>query len=298
MPVNAAKSTEAKLVADKADTKFANFYVKQGRLFYHTLRNGKTWVVTKVAAGSGQLQWIASGKLPYKELTIDNTSFYLTVNTKPEITETSENCMVLYTLPLKGGVPKAINAKYPLALNWADSGAWLSGYYFYNKNIEVDLEGAYDYTTGLGFVLGMNSKAFQLHKTGIVEAVSVDATKIAFSDVDGKAYVSTIKDSKVISTKTLPFTDTYFLRNLYSKGKVSATLFFTKSAVYKLLPDLSVKKIVATEWSQFVTDKEIPGFFYTNTVDDNKLYWSSEDGKTNKNLNTDTVDDLLVVSQQ
>jgi cold shock CspA family protein len=298
-PVNAFKSSEAKLVADKVDGKNPSFHLKQGRIVYHSLKNNKPWVVTKNADGTGQPVWIASGVLHEDGPTADTNFLYLAVDTKPEITNIAVDSYILYMLPIKGGVVKAVNAKYPLNYNWAASGQWLTGGgYVYNKNIGLDLEGIFDYTTGTGFILGTNGKAVQVHKNPIEEAFTLDANRIAFRDATGKAYISTLKDNKLVSTKTLPLTNTYYIDQLYSQGKVSATLFFTEGAVYKLAPDVSVKQVIDADWSVYITNREVPGFFYINQDDNDTLYWTTGDGKINKSLETGPVDALLAVAQQ
>lgn len=298
-PVNVAKSSEAKLVADKVDGTNPSFYLKQGRIVYHSLKNNKPWVVTKNADGNGQPVWIAGGVLHEDGPTADTNFLYLAVDTKPEITDIAVDSYILYMLPIKGGAVKAINAKYPLNYNWAASGQWLAGSgYVYNKNIGLDLEGIFDYTTGTGFILGTNGKAVQVHKNSIEEAFTLDANRVAFRDAAGKAYISTLKDNKVVGTKTLPLTNTYYIDQLYSQGKVSATLFFTEGAVYKLAPDLSVKQVIDADWSVYITNREVPGFFYINQDDNDTLYWTTGDGKINKSLETGPVDALVAVAQQ
>lgn len=298
-PVNAVKSSEAKLVADKVDGKHPSFYLQQGHIVYHSLKNNKPWVVAKKANGTGQPIWVAGGVLHEDGPSADTNFLYLAVDTKPEITNLAVDCYILYMLPTKGGAVKAVNAKYPLNYNWAASGQWLAGSgYVYNKNIGLDPEGIFDYATGTGFVLGTNGKAVQVHKKAIEEAFTLDANRIAFRDAAGKAYISTLKDNKLVSTKTLPLTNTYYIDQLYTQGKVSATLFFTEGVVYKLAADLSVKPIIAADWSEFITNREVPGFFYINQDDDATLYWTTGDGKINKSLETGPVDALVAVAQQ
>lgn len=296
---NASKATEAKLVADMADKNYPGFIVSDGRIYYNALKSGRTtWVASKPADGSGQVQWIAAGAIPNPWFTrTDNSSLYLMINTKPQETQYSTNCMVLYSLPRKGGSPKAINPKSPLDANAVDSGWWANGYYMYNKDIRLAGDGKFDYSKGKGHLLSMDGKTIQLHKTGVLEMANVGTDKLAFVDEAGKGFVSTIQNGKVTNTKALSISNAGYVRNLMTNGKVRATMLFAESGAYMLKPDLSLEKLVGVEWDLCMYKDDVSGFFYVNAGDNGRLYRMNDDGKTNTKLSDEKVDRLVLISK-
>lgn len=298
-PGNAKNASEAKLITDMADVNYPQFSIVDGRVYYNALKSGcTTWVASKAADGSGQVQWVAEGAIPSSwYVHTDNSSIYLMVNTKPEETRYSLDCMVLYSLPRKGGEAKAINPKAPIDTNAVNSGWWVNGYFIYNNGIELGSEDEYDYKKGQGFAIDINGNAIQLHNTGIHEAANVGTNKLVFVDADGKAFVSTINGSKVESKKELPISDAWYVRNLVTDGKVTATMLFANSGTYMLQSDLSLKKIVGVEWDLCIYRDDVPGFFFVNAGDNGRLYHMSSNGETSTKLCDEKVNRIVLISK-
>ncbi|MCE5168873.1 DUF5050 domain-containing protein [Paenibacillus profundus] len=299
-PANAADAAEAKLVADMADVKHPRFTIVDGRIYYNALKNGRTtWVASKAADGNGQVQWIGAGAFedPWFVRT-DSASAYIMVNTKPEETNYSTDCMVLYSVPRKGGAPKAINPKSPLDTNSVYSGGWANKYYLFNKGIVLGTDGDYNYAKAKGQVMTMDGKTIPLHKTGVLEIANVGTDKLAFVDGAGKAYVSTFKNNKIVSTKALSVNNVGYVRNLLTDGKVRATMLFASSGAYMLKSDLSLQKMVGVEWDLCLYKDDVSGFFYVNAGDNGRLYHMNDDGKTSTKLSDEMIDRIVLISKQ
>lgn len=296
---NANDSKEAKLVADMADVNFSGFIVKDGRIYYNARKSGRTtWVASKAADGSGQVQWIAQGALPdpwYSRT--DATNLYLIVNTKPEETQYSVNCMVMYVVPKKGGAAKALNPKNPIDTNAVHSGWWANGYYMFNKDIRLGSDDDFDYTMGKGTLLKTDGTVIPLHKTGIYELANVGTDKLVFVDANGKAYASTIQNNKVTSTKALSINNVGYVRNLLTDGKVRATMLFAESGAYMLKSDLTLQKMVGIEWDLCMYQDDVNGFFYVNAGDNGRLYRMNDDGKTSTKLSEEKVDKIVLIDK-
>ncbi|TVX99876.1 DUF5050 domain-containing protein [Cohnella terricola] len=293
------KAIDGVLVTDMADINNPRFIVESGRIYYNALKSGRTtWVASKAANGSGQVQWIASGAFqdPYYART-DSTTLYLMINTKPSETNYSIDCMVLYTLPKKGGAAKAVNPKAPLDTNAVYSGSWANEYYLYNNGIRLGSDQDYDYTKGQGYVLHKNGTKIQLSKTGIYEIANVGTNKLAYVDAYGKAYVSTIQNNKVTATKTLAIKNAGYVRNLMTDGKVRTTMLFGESGAYILNADLSLKKMIGVEWDLCQYQDDITGVFYINAGDNGRLYRMYEDGKTTVKLSDEKVSRIVLISK-
>ncbi|MCY6482937.1 DUF5050 domain-containing protein [Clostridium aestuarii] len=297
--VNAKKASEAKLVTDMADITHPGFTVINGRIYYNGRKSGRTtWLASKATNGSGQVQWLAAGAIPSPWFVrTDNTSIYIIVNTKPEETQYSLNCMVLYSIPKKGGAAKAINLKTPLDTNSIYSGSWTNGYYLFNKDISLGSEGRYDYTTSKGCIIDMKGNIIQIHDTGIYEIANIAPNKFAFIDAYGNAFVSTLNNNKVVDTKQLSINYAGYVRNLMTDGKVRATMLFAQSGAYMLQSDLSLKKMVGIEWDLCMYKDDVSGFFYINAGDNCRLYHIKDDGKTSKKLTDKTVKRIVLISK-
>ncbi|AKG34632.1 DUF5050 domain-containing protein [Paenibacillus durus] len=295
---NAERSTDGTLIADMADTNFPRFTVVSGRVYYNALKNGRTWVASKAADGSGTVQWIASGAFPgdYFAHTYNNT-LYLMVDTKPAETTYSLNSMVLYTLPAGGGNARAVNAKAPLDANSVLSGSWAGDYYLFNKGIRLDSNDDYDYSKGKGILMDRTGKFITLNQTGVYEIVNLGSNKFAYVDGKDKAYVSTIANGKVTSTKKLPLANVGYVRNLMNGGKVRSTVLFAESGAYVLNSNLTLTKMVGVEWDLCVYEDDIAGIFYINASDNGRLYRMSEDGKTTVKLSDDKVSRIVLISK-
>ncbi|MGF7050250.1 hypothetical protein J2T13_004775 [Paenibacillus sp. DS2015] len=295
------KASEATLIANMADTDYPMFTVKNGRLYYNAIKAGDTsWVASKSADGSGQVQWIASGVFEDSYQVSSNlTTVSIMVNTEPKELNYSIDCMVLYTLPINGGSVEAVNLKSPLDSNAVNAGEWINEYYLYNKGIELDYENDedYDYTTGKGYLFKKDGTSIRLHKTSIDEIASIGTNKYVFIDGYGKAYVTTIVNSKVTTTKKLKLSDVYYVRNLISKDKVKATVLFAEDGVYMLNENLSFKKIIGAEWDKFSYEDDIPGIFYVNAEDNDRMYYVSEDGKTTVKLADEQVSTIMLITE-
>ncbi|MNO20261.1 hypothetical protein D3C76_100110 [compost metagenome] len=296
---NAASNAEAKVIADNANIEFPNFSIVNGRVYYNALKNGYTpWVASKAVDGSGNVQWIASGAVEGTFFVHTyNSTLYLMVNTNPAETKYSTDCVVLYYLPIGGGTAKAVNAKAPLDVNAVYSGAWVNDGYMYNKGIRLDANKDYDYTLGKGHIITKSGKTYQLNKTGVYEIVSFGANKFAYSDANGKAYVSTVANNKVTSTKAISRTNVSYVRNLTHGGKVTSTLMFASSGTFVLNNDLSTKKLPGVEWDNSTYEENFRGIFYSNSADNDRLYLMSEDGKTNVKLTDNKVISVVLITK-
>lgn len=283
---NATSAKDGKLVVDMADKNYPFFSVEGGRVYYNALKDGrKTWVASKSADGSGQTQFIAAGAFEDNYyVRANDKSVSIMVNTKPEETDYSTDCMVLYTLPIQGGAAKAINAKTPLDVNAVYSGSWTNDYYLYNKGIRLGSDGEYDYTKGKGFLLQKDGKSIQLHKTTIYEIADFGTNKLAIVDGSGKAYVNTLANGKVTSTKPIALSNVGYVRNLMSNKKVKSTVLFGETGAYTLNTDLSIKKMVGVEWDLCGYQDDVAGIFYINAGDNGRLYRMNDDGKTSIKL--------------
>lgn len=298
-PADAKNASEAKMVTDMADVNHPKFSVVDGRVYYNALKSGRTtWVASKASNGSGQVQWIASGAIldPWYMHT-DNSNTYMMVNTKPEETRYSLNCMVVYSLPKNGGTAKALNPKTPIDANAVFSGWWTKGYYLYNKDIKLGSNHDYDYTKSTGFIIDMNGNMIQLHTTGIYEIANIAPGKLVFVDAYGKAFVSTINGKKVTSKKALPIKNVGYVRNLMTDGKIRATMLFAESGAYMIQPDLSLKQMVGVEWDLCMYKDDVSGFFYVNAGDNGRLYHMNDDGKTGIKLCDEKVNRIVLISK-
>ncbi|WP_239618074.1 DUF5050 domain-containing protein [Cohnella mopanensis] len=294
------KADQASLIADMADVNFPSFTVVEGRVYYNALRNGRTtWVASKAADGSGAVQWVAAGALEssYYART-DSTSLNLIINTKPEETQYSTDCMVLYTLPKKGGAAKAVNTKAPLDANSVYSGLWAGNdAIMYNKGIRLSGNGDYDYTKGKGQLLTKAGKTIDLSKSGIIEIANAGTNKFAYVGANGKAYVATLANNKVTSTKTLSLSNVGYVRNMMNKGKVRSTVFFGQNGAYVLNADLTLKKMVGVEWDLCVYEDDIDGIFYVNAGDNGRLYRMTVDGKATTKLTDEKVSRIVLITK-
>ncbi len=300
-PAN-AESTKAKLVTDKVDTRVPEFSIKNGQIYYNALKNGKTtWAASKAADGSGQIKWIAAGAFPGPwYMNKDNTNINTMIDSNPHDTKSTKS-MVLYTNPLKGGAPKAINAKSPLDVNAVYTGKWVNGYYLYNKDIKYNSdEDEYDYKTGKGYVIDTKGKNIQIHTKGVIEIANVGTDKLVFIDSDYKAYVCTIKDGKAINKKAISIKDASWVYNLSKGGKLSSTIICSKSTSdsYIIKSDLTLQKLSGVDSKECIYADEEEGFFYVNSKDSGRLYYMSSDGKTTKKLSDEEdVYDIILLSK-
>ncbi|WP_405112236.1 DUF5050 domain-containing protein [Paenibacillus sp. FSL K6-1217] len=294
---DADDDSQLTLIADNADVNFRSFDVFGGRIYYNALKNNTTWVASKSRDGSGVIQWIAGGAIqkskfyhPYA------TSINLMIDNKPAETEYSLDSMVLYTLPLSGGAPKAANAKNPLESNAATSGTWSNHYFLFNKGIKVDAAGEeLDYNTGKGFLMDKNGKIMQLSQNSVISISELTPNKLVYADSKGKAYISTLANGKITSSKALPLANVQDIRTV-KNGAALTTVLFTKSDAYALNADSTLTKMSGVESDYSVITDDIPGLYYINGLDNDCLYRYSNDGKTKIKLSTGPVSYLALVS--
>lgn len=295
-PAN-ANAKEAKLVADMADTNYPSFSIINGKIYYNALKNGRTsWVASKAADGSGQVQWIASGAFPDSwYVHKDNTNVYMMVNSKPE-EKYSTNSMLLYSIPQKSGAAKALNSKAPLDVNAVYSGMWTNNYFVYNKDVKYG-SGEWDYSKAKGYAIDLKGKSIQLHTRGIIEIADCGTNKLAFVDSDYKGFVGTISAGKV-SKKDLNIKNAGYARDLKSGSEIGPTAFFAQGGGYILQPDLSLKKVVGEEWQECMYDDAVDGLFYINAGDNLRLYYLGADGSTNIKLSDEKkVTGIVLISK-
>ncbi len=299
-PVNAKKdSPEIKLVTDMADVNYPGFDVVNGQIYYNALKSGRaTWVASKAADGTGEVQWITKGAVesPWF-IRNDDKSVYMLINTTPEETQYSLDCMILYSISKKDCIPKALNEKTPINANAVYAGGWANGYYMYNKDIMLNEYSEFDYLNAKGSVIDMQGNMIELHNMGINEVANFDSNKLVFVDGNGKAYISTIKDNKVIEKKELPLENVGYVRNLMTADGVKGTMLFAQSGAYMLQSDLSLKEIVGIEWDLCMYKDDVPGIFYVNAGDNGRLYRGNTGGKTNIKLSDEKVSRIVLISK-
>lgn len=295
---DAADDSQIKQIANNADTEFPGFSVESGRIFYNVFKNGSnTWAASKSRDGSGNVQYIAQGAIISSTYIHSSpTGISIMVDTKPAETYYSLNSMVLYTLPVSGGNPKAANAKSPLDMNATYSGFWSNDYYIYNKGVTVDDEDNFVYSKSKGFAIDKNGKSFQLSQSGIVSLADMGGNKLAYVGSNGKGYISTIANGKVTSTKTLALsnvTDVYNLKNGTAAGQI---VFFASDKAYAVKADLSLSKLNGVTWDNSVIYNDVSGIYYYNAEDNESLYKMSADGKTKLKLSDGPVTEIYTIT--
>ncbi|NGZ77583.1 DUF5050 domain-containing protein [Saccharibacillus alkalitolerans] len=300
-PADAAQLTDGVKLTDMADPKFPAFKIVGDRIYFNALKDGRTtWVASKKTDGSGSVQWVAKGTLDnaYYAHT-DSSRLYLMVNTNPKETRYSTDCMVLYSLPKKGGAAKALNAKSPLDANAVNSGGWANGYYVFNKGIRPGSDGRSDYSTGVGYVIsGTTGKTTKLHGTGVYEIANVGSSSLAFNDAKGSAYVATLANGKVTKTKKLSLSGVGYVRNLTNQGAVRSTVLFAGSGAYVLDPaKLTLKKMVGVEWDLCQYEDDVAGIFYVNAADGGRLYRMNETGTKGVKLTDEKVSRIVLIAK-
>ncbi|NQX43997.1 DUF5050 domain-containing protein [Paenibacillus tritici] len=286
------------LIADNADVNFKSFDIMGGRVYYNALRdNGKNWVASKPSDGNGVIQWIASGAIPKSSFYhLNNTSLNLMIDTEPDETEYSLNSMVLYTLPLNCGVPKAANANNPLPSNEVSSGTWSKNYFLFNKGIKLDAKGEdFNFNTGKGFLMDKNGKTLQLSQNAVVSVQEIASNRLVYADSKGKAYISTFANGKVTSSKPLPLTNVQDVRTV-KNGTTLTTVLFTKSDAYVLNANSTLTKMAGVESDYSVITDDILGLYYINGRDNNFLYGYSNDGTIKTKLSTRPVSYMALIS--
>lgn len=295
---DAGDEPQLTLIADNADMSFKAFDVRGGRLYYNALRNNtERWVASRPRDGSGAIQWIASGVVPKSWFFHPyNTTNRLMIDTAPEETEYSLNSMVFYTLPLGGGAPKAANAGSPLKSNDVNSGTWSGQFYLFNKGIKLDAEGEdFNYSTGKGFLMDKNGKILQLSQSSVVSINEIAGNKLVYADSKGKAYISTLANGKVVSSRLLPLTNVKDIRTV-KNGTTLTTVLFTTTDAYVLNSNSTLTKMSGVESDYAVIADHIPGLYYINASDNNALYRFSNDGKSRTKLFPGPVSYIALVS--
>ncbi|MNI66147.1 hypothetical protein D3C73_1216930 [compost metagenome] len=72
---------------------------------------------------------------------------------------------------------------------------------------------------------------------------------------------------------------------------------FASSGTYALNNDLSTKKLGGVDWDNSSYEVDIPGIFYANPADNDRLYRISEDGKTNVKLTDIPVSSVILITK-
>lgn len=277
----------SKEIVNMIDPNFKFFFIMDGRLYFNALKDGRTtWVASRPVDGSGKTQWICAGALEASSMAQKNgKNLYMLVNTNPKETQYSTDCMVLYEVPLKGGVGKGKNTK-KIDLNGIYSGMWTEKYFVYTNNVTYDEN---DNPMGTAMALDLNGKSFKLHDKYIYEIVNVDGgTKHVFTD-GYKTYSATITSKGISTKKDLKVNNTFYVRNLKANEKVRNTALFGSKGTYILDNKLKATKLVGVEWDVCFYYNDIAGIFYINAGDEGKLYKASEDGKQKIKLTDDKI---------
>ncbi|KWX84864.1 hypothetical protein AMQ83_28185 [Paenibacillus riograndensis] len=297
-PANAADDSQIKQIANNVDTEFPGFFVVNGRIYYNVLKNGtNTWAASKSRDGSGNVQFIAQGAIPSSDYIYSTpTGTSVMVDIKPAETYYSLNSMVLYTLPLNGGNPKAVNAKNPLDANATYSGFWTNNYYIYNKGITVDDDDNYVYSKSKGYAIDKSGKIFQLSQTGIVGLTEMGGNKFAYVDGNGKASISTVANGKVTSTKPIALTNVTNLFKVQNGTAAGQVVLFAASGTFALNADLTLTKLNGVTWDNSAIYESATGIYYFNGEDNECLYKMSADGKTKLKLSDGPVTEIYTIS--
>lgn len=296
-PAN-SNAKEAKLVTDMADTNFPVFSVVDGKVYYNALKSGRTtWVAAKAADGSGQVQYITAGAFEgTRFMHRDGANIYMMINTKPTETNYSTKCMVLASIPVKGGASKVLNAKAPLDFNAVYSGLWTKNYFVYNNGVLAGSED-WNYSKAKAYAIDMKGKAIELHNKGIVEITDFEGGKLAFVDSDYKGFVSAITAGKA-TKKPVSIKDAWYIRNLGINGGSGATAIFAETGVYILQSNLTLKNVAGPEWELCRPSDDVGGLFYVNAGDNNRLYYLGSDGISNKKLSDEKkVTKIVLISK-
>ncbi len=293
-PVNAANTTEIKNssveIANMIDGNNPAFFVEENRIYYNALKDGRElWVASRAADGSGEVTWICPGVLDYASLAQRvGDAIYMIVNTNPTETQYSTNCMVLYHVPVAGGVGTALSEA--VDVNAIYSGMWTDKYYMFNDNVEDD-----GFPTGEAKLIGLDGTITELHDMYVFEIVNVDGgNKYVF--VDGYGTLSADIVGGVVSNVTdIEVADTYYVRNLMTNGEIRTTALFGENGTYVLNKNLEATKLVGVEWDMCLYRDDVNGIFYINAGDDGKLYKSNEDGTERIKLTDDKVLQILTI---
>ncbi|MFD1907199.1 hypothetical protein ACFSQ7_29215 [Paenibacillus rhizoplanae] len=135
-----------------------------------------------------------------------------------------------------------------------------------------------DYNTGKGFLMDKNGKILQLSQNSVTSISEIAANKLVYADSKGKAYISTLANGKVTSSKPLPLTNVQDVRTV-KNGTTLTTVLFTKTDAYVLNANSTLTKMAGVESDYSVITDDIPGLYYINGLDNDCLYRYSNDGK-------------------
>ncbi|RXZ83455.1 DUF5050 domain-containing protein [Paenibacillaceae bacterium] len=294
------RASEATLIADKIDLDYASFSVIEGRVYFNAIRNGRaTWVGSRSAVGKGAIEWIAAGALESEHLTsLDGKNVHLIINTDPEERVYSTDCMVMYTVPAKGGKAKAVNAKSPLDANAVYSGLWAGpDSYVYNQGIKLDVDGEYNYKLGKGMIINKDGRSFAISQNAIYEIAMIAKNKYAIVDGSDKAFVNTISNYKVASSKRISLFDVYYTHNVAKDDKQSHTVIFARQGIYTVNADASLKNLVGDEWATYMTADGLDAIFYTDASKDRTLHQVSPGNKKVVKLADEYVTSILLITK-
>lgn len=274
-------------IANMIDPDYVAFEFIDKYVYYTALRNGRElWVARKAADGSGSVTWICKGALESKRLIVKSSEYiYMMVNTEPEESQYSTDCMVQYKIARSTGKATALNAKNAIDYNAAMSGNWATDIYYYNTGVKSASSSGgirgWDYNVAVGYVIDTSGRRVKVTDDAIIEMTQVSANKYVYCDAYGDVYSCNIKSGKLTNKKKISgASEIFYVRSIMSNGKRSATLMAGSKGTYLLNSDMSVKKLIGVEWDTVFLFDDMDGYLYTNAGDENKLYYLSSEGKT------------------
>lgn len=299
IPVNVAGSSEAlsqrKEIVSMVKTN--SFYILDNLIYFNTLKDGRyPYVASRAIDGSGSNTWVAEGHyIDNYFINKDSSSIYIAVNTNPEETSYSTECVVIYTAPRSGGAGTAVNKDAPLDLNATYAGGWAGRFFAYNHDVEHSDYGYPNYDQATGGALDIYGYSYQLPNNGVREIVAFDKSRVLYTDGNADPYIATAGNGELSNIKKLDIDEIYYVRNLTNKGYIRATMLFGQGGTYIVKDDLTIQQLQGVEWDMCIYEDDVDGIFYVNAADNSYLYWISGDGSTNVKLANMTVNNVSLI---
>lgn len=288
IPENVTGSADAmakrKEVASMVKTN--KFYILDNLIYFNTLKDGRyPYVASKAIDGSGSNTWVAEGFYVNNYLIgKDHHNVYLAVNSNPQETEYSTDCVIIYTSPRSGGAGTPVNKDAPLDLNAAYSGGWAGRLFTYNHDVEYAENSYPNYEHATGGALDIYGYTYQMPNKGVREMVAFDKNRVLYTDGDANPYIANVSGGELSNIQKLDIGEIYYVRNLMNSGYIRATMLFGQGGTYVVKDDLSIQQLQGVEWDMCIYKEDVDGIFYVNAADNGYLYWISGDGSTTTKL--------------